>query len=384
MTIKIGLNIHNALQGGDGNPRQYSAEEKRERWERIERLQSTVNLWMDDLDSARECKRRHPNQIVVHRSWRDDDGQLHKKFSAKQLYDLYARHGEGGLVLQLWNEPTGYGAQGSQDDLERIAERAAECLRLFGAAGVPLLLPNWGEGHPHEKRLNELDILFSEFKLWQNVHYWGAHEYGTYKGMLYDDPTDKADIYPWRIGRFKFIVEYAQLQHGFIPNFIISEWGKDSAHDGSPFRGWRTTGQSERSYALELINCLKAVYAAPYIKGLCVYCYGNTGRRHTEADWWSFDVSTSPEFFSVLEAESIIQIPAPQPIPSPPPPPQPIPIPPTTEKKTFVVELKLSNIAEAEALTLAGLFNDWMRITAQTLSVAKLSGVKAEVQVRQV
>ena len=309
MSIKIGLNIHPSLQGANGKPRAYSDEEKRKRASLLDRLQSTGNLFMDDLDTARAYKKRFPGMIVVNRPYRDDDGELHQKLSAKQIYDLYARNGEGGLVTQLWNEPTGYGVQGSQNDLERIADRAAEVMDLFGTIGHSIAVPNFGEGHPDEKRLSELKSLFEGLKKWQGLHYYASHEYGTWRGMTYDDPEDKADVMPWRIGRFKFIADHCHQHYGFIPQMLISEWGIDSAHDGQLFRGWRTTGRTGAQYARELIACLKQVYYHDYIKALFIYCLGNTGERHTEFDWWSFDVWGADDFFDVLEAESMVVLP---------------------------------------------------------------------------
>lgn len=317
MATKIGLNIQNALQDGNGNPRPYSADEKRKRDAIIDRLQSAGNLFMDDIDGARDCKRRYPNMIVVHRSWRNDDGYLYENLNATQFYDQYAKFGEQGIVVQAMNEPTGYGAQNSPQDLEKVAGWSAQVMDLFGTAGHALALPNFGEGHPHEVRLAELKALFEGLKKWKDLHYYASHEYGTWQGMTYDDPADKADVYPWRVGRFKFIAEHCQKAHGFIPNMLITEWGIDSAHDGKPFRGWRTTTRTARQYARELIQCVKDVYSPDFIKALFIYVVGNTGKRNTEHDWWSFDVWGADEFFDELEADSRANQPTPEVKPMP-------------------------------------------------------------------
>lgn len=317
MAIKIGLNLHPALQGGNGKPRAYSAAEKSKRDGIIDRLQSTGNLFMDDPDTARACKKRHPGMIVVHRKYASDDGQFYKQHP-QAFYDAYARYGEGGLVVQALNEPTGYGSQGSPEDLEKIAEWCARVMDLFGHAGYALALPNFGEGHPHEVRLGELAALWEGLKKWKDLHFYASHEYGTWRGMTYDDPENKADVYPWRVGRFKFIADYCEKNHGFIPNMLITEWGIDSAHDGQPFRGWRTTGRTGKQYAQELIAALKKAYHFAYIKALMTYSMGNTGERHTESDWWSFDVWNADDFFDELEVESNAA-PAPEPPPIYPP-----------------------------------------------------------------
>lgn len=299
--MKIGQNIHNSVQGADGKPRALSAEEKAKRLAILERVPGG-NLWMDDIDSARDEKRRHPDWLTVHRWWRQGDGALYRTMSPMSFYDEYARFGDTGVVIQVMNEPTGYGAQGSQDDLEKIADWSAKLQDLFGAAGISLALPNFGEGHPDEKRLSELDAHWLALKKWQTLHYHAVHEYGTWRGMTYDDPADKADVYPWRVGRFKFTADYCQQHYGFIPNMLITEWGIDSAHDGTAYRGWRTTGMTGKAYAAALIQCVKDVYNYPYIKRLYVYCMMNTGERNTQSDWASFDTWGSDDYYAELEA----------------------------------------------------------------------------------
>lgn len=398
MSLPIGLNIHPLHQDGNGKPRGYSKEDKKELFGILERMDSTVNLFMDCIDWAREWKKINPASIVTHRFWRADDGNLYEKTYPQRLYDEYARFCEGGIILQLINEPTGYGKQNSPQDLEKQAHFYAQLMDLFGKGAGGLALPGFGEGHPHETRLSELAEYWDAQKRWNDVHYYMSHEYGTWRGMTYDDPENKWDVFPWRIGRYKFIVEHCQKHHGFIPNMFLGEWGKDSAHDGLPFRGWRTTKQTEASYAEELIKCADSVYDVPYVKGMCIYCYGNTGERNTEHDWVSFDVSHCPDFFRVLEAESIrrgtpapaptpVPVPVPVPIPVPTPPPAPVPVPPpvqTGEKGTFELKFKLENVTLADAKATGEVLEEWLKLTLQTLAVVKQLGAGVKLEVSQV
>lgn len=322
MPSLIGFNVHSTLTYG----RAYSDVEKHRMWEFFERLQPASLLFLDNLDWAREAKRRLPKTIVVFREYRQNDGQFFKNMSAQQFYDSHIRFGEGGVVVSVMNEPTGYGEQNSPDDLERIASFMAAVMDKFGAAGVSIVGPEFGVGHPDTNRLSELEAMWQAFKRWP-LHYYGSHEYGTYRGMTYTDNTHRRDVVPWRVGRFEAIANYCQTSLGYVPPMLINEFGIDSsfyADDIKTKRGWRDAGLSEEQYAHQLIDAAKGIYNKPYIKGLNIFSHGNTGRQGAGDDWKTHDVSFLSAFQRELETYSRGNTPpTPTPVPTPTPLPQP-------------------------------------------------------------
>jgi hypothetical protein len=280
MVSKIGYHIHNLMTYRRG----YSAEEARHLFDHIQRLQPGALLVLDDIDWARQFKKLVPNCAVVYRSWHPQESHLFDVMTPRQFYDQYARYGEGGLIINVLNEPNGYG------DLRKLADWCAQVCELFGNAGVACAPPAFGEGHPDTNRLHELDALWDALRRWHHLHYYNIHEYGTWRGMLFREGS-RWDVFPWRVGRFEqFTVPYLQSKGYPIPRVVMTEWGIDSAHDDTGKRGWRTQF-SEAEYAQQMIAAVEQVYNKPYYVGLCIFSYGNTGVQGSGDDWVTFDVA---------------------------------------------------------------------------------------------
>lgn len=304
MTSKISYHVQSKMTYG----RDYSAAELDYLFQHLERLQPGALLFLDQTDWAKRAKQLLPNCAVVIRPWDINEGAQFEQYSARQYYDKFAGKADGGLILNILNEPSGYG------DLKRIAHWGAEILDLFGKAGISVALPAFGEGHPDVNRLHDLDELWSAFDAWNHLHYWNSHEYGTWRGMIYNEPG-KWDVYPWRVGRFEtFIVPFLKENGHKIPRVILTEFGCDSAHDSTDKRGWKTIW-NEREYFDQLKLAVEKVYNQPHYVGLCLFSYGNTGREFAEFDWVSFDVSGAKELHGLLEQYAA------QDSPTTPPPP---------------------------------------------------------------
>lgn len=300
MTSIIGYNIHSTLTYGRG----YSADEQTKFWQHLERLQPESLLFMDNLDWARQAKKLLPSCIVVHRRWRANDGALHLNTSPQWFYDTYAHDAEGGIVVQCLNEPSGY------DKLTQLASWCASVMEKFAAAGLALALPNFGVGHPDLNKLLDLTVLWEAFKKYPQ-HYFASHEYATYRGMTYTDATHKRDVVPWRVGRFKIIVDYVKTRFDYDLSVLVTEFGIDSSFypdDIKEKRGWRDAGITEIEYANQLIKAANEVYNVPNVKGLHIFSFGNTGKKGTESDWQSHDVSFLGDFQRTLEDYSARRI----------------------------------------------------------------------------
>lgn len=311
---KIGYQVHNVMTYGRG----WSADETTYFWQHLERLQPAAMLFLDDDGKAKECKRRFPDCAVVVRNWTGTEGDLHKVMTPQEVFNKY-KDTPGDLIRNIGNEPSGYdNPDTSWNELNQLAQWYAEVMDLFGKALIRIIVPNFGEGHPHETELDALEPLWKAFDKWHDTHYYGCHEYGTWRGMLYNEPGTH-DVYPWRVGRFEmFIVPYLQ-QHGHkVPQTIVTEWGVDSAHDGTNKRGWRDSMTEER-YAQELSAALEKVYTAPHYVGLCIFTWGNSGKQGTGDDWVTFDVSGAKTLHTELEKLALPTAPPPAETPEPPP-----------------------------------------------------------------
>lgn len=292
MTSKIGYNTHNKMTYG----RDWSAAEETYHFAHLERLQPAAMLYMDDNGRALRAKSLLPRCAVVVRSYRGegDEGKLHETLTPQKCFELY-KDTPTGLIRQIMNEPGGYG------DLHALAHWLAQVCDLFGNAGIPIAVPNFGEGHPDVDKLDQLEELWAALDKWHDLHYYATHEYGTWRGMTFNSGGG-FDVYPWRVGRFEtFIVPYLQTHGHKIPRVIITEAGCDSAHDGTPKRGWKTAW-IEPEYFSQLKQGIEKVYKAPHYVGLCLFSWGNTGKQFSENDWVTFDVSEAKVLHELAEA----------------------------------------------------------------------------------
>lgn len=305
MANKVGYQVHSKMTYG----RNWSADEDTNFQAHLDRLNPSAMLFLDDDGKALRTKGKFPDCAVVGRLYRSDipEGELWLKRSPQQVFDDY-KNTPKGIIRNILNEPSGYG------DLRGLAVFCAEVMDLFGNAGIPIATPNFGEGNPDVDRLPELEPLWVAFDKWHDLHYYATHEYGTYRGMLFNE-AGKWDVFPWRVGRFEtFIVPYLQKVGHKIPRVILTEFGIDSAHDGTDKRGWKTAWDETR-YAGEITAAIERVYKAPHYVGLCLFSWGNTGQKDTESDWISFDVSEAKTLHARLESMNITAPPVTPPAP---------------------------------------------------------------------
>lgn len=285
MALHIGYHVHQVLT----YQRPYSAEDKAKLWAHLDKIQPSALLFLNNVDDAWQAKSRYPSCVVVHRSHYSEEGGLYKTISPQQFYDRHAAEGHNGVVVNCLNEPSGYL---SSDEHKRMAGWCADVMGLFGKAGIPVVTPNWGVGHPQENSYADFNELWDAFKAWP-LHYLGAHEYWSYKGI---------EAGNGRVGRFLWWVAYLRNKGYPYPNIIFTEWGLDDLLDGSGKRGWKDS-RTEKEYAAECLEAARRYYDFSYVKGVCTYSWGNSGRKDTAEDWITHDVSDAMEFQAMIEQE---------------------------------------------------------------------------------
>ncbi|GIL09289.1 MAG: hypothetical protein BroJett033_8000 [Chloroflexota bacterium] len=282
---RIGYNVHNKRTYG----RDWSAEEKTHFIAHVERLQPTTLLFINDIDMARDIKRRLPDCAVVYRQHRHDDAALHRTMTPQQAYDFFAPYAAGEMILNILNEPSGYVAEGTSRWLFDLADWCADVMRLFDRAGIPLVLPNWGVGHPDEKRVDDLKTLWQAFAEIP-LHYYGIHEYWSWRGV---EPGNG------RVARYLWWEDY-MVRNGYpLPRVLVTEWGIDSALDGTPQRGYKDS-RTGLDYAAECARAIE-LYRPGLVVGTCIFSWGNTGQRDHAEDWATFDVSADTDFQRAVE-----------------------------------------------------------------------------------
>lgn len=283
MTLHIGYHVHPVLT----YQRPYSAEDKARLWAHLDKIQPSALLFLNNVSDAWQAKSRYPSCVVVHRTHYAEEGGLYKTISPQEFYNRHAKEGDNGIVVNCLNEPSGYQ---SADDHKRMASWCAEVMELFGKAGKAVVTPNWGVGHPRENSYADFTELWDAFKAWP-LHYLGVHEYWAYKGI---------EAGNGRVGRFLWLIAYLRGQGYPFPNLLFTEWGCDDLLDGSGKRGWRDS-RTETAYAAECLEAARRYYDFSYVKGVCLFSWGNSGRKDSAEDWKTHDVSDAMEYQAMIE-----------------------------------------------------------------------------------
>lgn len=295
MSSKIGYFVMNQMTGQRG----WTSDENKRFFDHIQALQPSAMLFLDDYGKALQTKALLPNCAVIVRSYRDEaqvkEGELWQRLTPIQVFNDY-KSTDARLIRHILNEPNSYI---SDDDLRKMAVWCSQVMDLFGNAGIPIAIPGFGEGHPDVDRLSMLEPLWKAFDKWHDLHIYNTHEYGTWRGMLFNE-GGKNDVTPWRIGRFEtFIVPYLNKNGHKIPRVIVGEFGCDSAHDGTTNRGWKSAWNEQR-YVDENKAALDRFYYKPHYIGLTLFSWGNTGKAFSQDDWTTFDVSGALELQKAL------------------------------------------------------------------------------------
>lgn len=234
----------------------------------LTQLKPNAVVVMDEMGLAVEIKTRLPQCIVVHRSHHPDDAEFHMKWTPTQFANVYLSAVPAGIVVQVLNEPFGYG------NLPALAAWCATVMAIAAGRGIQVCVPNFGVGNPTETPGADLDGLWEAFRQFPQ-HYLGLHEY------FQNEPADE----PYRTGRFRNILrrfDQLRIPH---PKIIISEAGHDIG--GGPNDGWRAVFD-EVSYAARLER-QASIYKDTSVVAMCIFCAGRGGGGM----WQSFDVETA-------------------------------------------------------------------------------------------
>lgn len=250
------------------------------------RLKPPVMLIMSDTGStrlARDVKQDLPETEVIFRPYHPQDHRFHEYRSADEIWDMHRPYAADGLVVQVWNEPSGY------SNLPTLAGKAASVAKYARQEGKRVALPTFAVGHPGEVQLaaGELDPLLREMAADTRAkpHLWATHEYGL--------TTTASD--PYRVGRVAAVLKRAAAIGAPInPRRVaMTEYGRDvGGHADSD--GWAVYFNGDQTaYFHWMLPGIELYRAAGYL-GVCIFVYGRT--------WRSFDIQRAETLWQLMEA----------------------------------------------------------------------------------
>jgi len=270
----------------------------------FERSNPSPLLFLQDFDWARRTKKKFPDRLIFFREGSAKENNPDLYGDAYSIYNRLIKFTDYGVIPQVYNEPPGY----NRDSLIKQAVTQIDLANRFSKANVKSLMGNWSVGNPDDKEYKILSLLLEAISNHNQI--LGLHEYGTYRGMEYQGGDHKSDVYPYRVGRFTWIIRFCVDNHIKIPNMFISESGIDSsqyAGDDGTKRGYKDS-RSVEQYARELISCYNYTYTGfSNLLGTATYCIGNNGKRNTHEDWRTHDVfnddsgAINEKYLSIME-----------------------------------------------------------------------------------
>jgi hypothetical protein len=317
VSVNIGLQIHHKQTGAENKgTRDYSAEEKADLDALLPALNPSAILVLEEYGWATRFRDMLPNAIVVYRKYHDREGDFYNVTTPEHLLNDYRQYAGRNIVINIGNESS---SLQPDDVLKKQADFYAKCMLLFGKARIPIVVPNWGTGHPQISKLSLFTPIWEAFRLYP-FHYLGTHEYFSYRGL---------EIGNGRVGRHADIAKWLTDNGYPTPNMLITEHGCDQI-DSSGERGWKSgyDGDEDR-YADDLIKARRQSYNVPYIKGVMIYSYGDSN------EWPDFNIAHAKQLQKRLIAENKVVLPPPANIPPAVPLPTPLGLP---NKLTITVE----------------------------------------------
>jgi hypothetical protein len=324
--VKIGVQIHPvfATGGNDNDTRQYSGEEKADLDKFLLQAQPDSIIVLNDFSWATRFAIMLPNTRVIFRKEHKEDGAFwnlkHENGQPYTPMDHFIgtkEHHHPKIMLNLSNEGMGktvYFDNGkpNYDAILKMSTWLAECMDLFGAAGVPLVVPNWGVGLPDlswfKKSAPEWPLirpLIEAFKRWP-IHHLGIHTYWCKNRFGVDDFLHRP---------IDLTAALEELEYDPIP-MQITEYGID-AIGGIPGpwqEAYGANDDGENLYGSLLVRGQRTIYNVPYIRGLMVFCWGSYPR------WQKYDISKAKHVQAALigsnQNEAVDnQTPTPEPTP---------------------------------------------------------------------
>lgn len=244
-------------------------------------------LFLQDFDWCRRTKKKFPDRPIYFREGSSKENDPNQYGDATAIFNRLQKFTEYGIIPQVYNEPPGY----NRESLAKQVSILIELANKFARINARSLMASWSVGNPDENQYALLKPLFQAIADYNQI--LNLHEYGTYRGMYYNVPNGKSNVYPYRVGRFTWIIKYCVDNKVRIPDMFIGEWGIDSSQyseDDGNKRGYKDS-RTAKEYALELINSWNTTYKGfANILGTAVFCIGNNGKQHSHEDWRTHDV----------------------------------------------------------------------------------------------
>lgn len=334
---KLGINIHPVYTQSNGQTRAYSADEKTALDAFLLQAQPSTITVLNDFGWAQRFAAMLPNTRVSFRKQHDRDGDYWRltnedgtPYTPLQHFEGTKEHHAPNIRLHLSNEVLGkteiVNDKPDYANIKAMITWHVECMDYFGAAGVPLLVTNWGVGLPdltwfkadsYEWTL--VKPLFEAFKRWP-LHTLGMHVYWRKDGFIADDFVDRP----------RALHDALQVL-GYDVRMQVSEYGSD-AIGGIPgpwMDAYGDTVDGQKEYARLLVKGQRERLNLPYIDGIDTYSWAGYPK------WPKYDISKASHIqdaviASNLNAPVIMQPPVVTP-PNPPPPtptepPAPVPV----------------------------------------------------------
>jgi hypothetical protein len=257
---------------------------------------------LNDAPRIRDMRDAMPGTLIVGRyivtvkHGNEDveiDGAFHTKpqdenyylVSPENFLNLIKPMAYENVVLYVMNEPSG---EVDPVTFDRLVKWLVEVIRLADERKWSLCLPNWGVGHPllanNDTELDSrLDPVLLAIANAKTKMYWGLHLYA---------PKDT-------LKRLEAL-EASCKRLGIIPpSTIVTEFGFDTANDGTLIDGYHSRGITGTAFArwnIDIIkNKIRRFFEDGWLVGLTNFSWGGLPK------WINFDTQRDSGYKITIE-----------------------------------------------------------------------------------
>lgn len=260
----------------------------------VNHLKPGLVVVFEDLDLARRFATVPSGTFkvpyVVHRRYNENDSRWHLiGTTPEQWVNAHAADGQHGVIVQAFNEPSGF------EKMRELSDYVAELMHYAHNAKIRLVVPNFAVGHPDTDAIarGDFDSMILAFKTYPE-HFLGLHEYA--------QQAPKHETY--HIRRYRFLTDRFKLLRVPVPQILITETGRD--YGGGSGDGWRVIFNNNQSRYVQFLTDIGSIYTPDKVFA-AIFGYG------PGYGWESFNIEDANEVLEALPRMGQVTISAPVP-----------------------------------------------------------------------
>lgn len=244
---KVGLNIH---------AQNLQNKNKALQWLKDNNPEAIVVL--DDQDFASQAADLGIKYVILRVTTNDDNIHLKLRSFQEWWNAVKAKYTDKRLIVHFGNEP--------HTNFELLASMSCDGMAILANGGHRGIFGNFSVGTPEFKDWDTtLRPMIETLIEYKGYHLLGIHEYWMNSPEV---------CIPYELGRYNALFDYYPRNSISI---ILTEFGTDYLSNLNLPKQIGIKDYDESFLLAKTKQIVNAIYAKPEVKGICYFCYGNSG-----------------------------------------------------------------------------------------------------------